>query len=195
MQVFYSMVLSCRIGGRDRAAAGAASSPTSFPAHTPGRMSSPAHNADPLRPFDARMLSVGEGHWLYVEELGAPTVSRRVPARRPGQRTQHLTGGCSIRALPRLPVRSARRRAQPSVFVVDGNTTQTSSPTSRRSARTSASSAGSWSAARGARPSPSPMRRRIPSASPASSCVHFPRHPREVEWAFVDGPQRFRPDL
>ncbi len=24
----------------------------------------------PIRPFDARMLSVGDGHWLYVEEVG-----------------------------------------------------------------------------------------------------------------------------
>ncbi|HWK38557.1 MAG TPA: prolyl aminopeptidase, partial [Hyphomicrobium sp.] len=32
-------------------------------------MSSPS-SADPLRPFDARMLSVGGGHWLYVEEVG-----------------------------------------------------------------------------------------------------------------------------
>ena len=32
-------------------------------------MSSPS-SADPLRPFDARMLSVGDGHWLYVEEVG-----------------------------------------------------------------------------------------------------------------------------
>ena len=25
----------------------------------------------PIRPFDARMLDVGHGHWLYVEEVGA----------------------------------------------------------------------------------------------------------------------------
>jgi proline iminopeptidase len=25
---------------------------------------------DPLRPFDARMLDVGQGHWIYVEEVG-----------------------------------------------------------------------------------------------------------------------------
>lgn len=24
----------------------------------------------PIRPFDARMISVGDGHWLYVEEIG-----------------------------------------------------------------------------------------------------------------------------
>jgi proline iminopeptidase len=28
--------------------------------------------APPLRPFDARMLSVGDGHWLYVEQVGTP---------------------------------------------------------------------------------------------------------------------------
>jgi proline iminopeptidase len=26
--------------------------------------------SEPLRPFDARMLDVGDGHWLYVEEVG-----------------------------------------------------------------------------------------------------------------------------
>lgn len=26
--------------------------------------------SDPLRPFDARMLNVGDGHWIYVEEVG-----------------------------------------------------------------------------------------------------------------------------
>ncbi len=28
------------------------------------------HSQEPLRPFDARMLDVGDGHWLYVEEVG-----------------------------------------------------------------------------------------------------------------------------
>ncbi len=27
-------------------------------------------SADPVRPFDARMIAVGDGHWLYVEEIG-----------------------------------------------------------------------------------------------------------------------------
>jgi proline iminopeptidase len=26
----------------------------------------------PIRPFDARMIAAGDGHWLYVEEVGAP---------------------------------------------------------------------------------------------------------------------------
>lgn len=33
-------------------------------------MSAPVTTAEPLRPFDARMLDVGDGHWLYVEEVG-----------------------------------------------------------------------------------------------------------------------------
>ena len=50
-----------------------------------------AKNPEPLRPFDARMLSVGDGHWVYVEEVG-----RRdgVPAiflhGGPGSGAQHL---------------------------------------------------------------------------------------------------------
>ena len=30
-----------------------------------------APSPEPVRPFDARMLSVGDGHWLYVEEVGS----------------------------------------------------------------------------------------------------------------------------
>lgn len=33
-------------------------------------MTTHRHNAEPPRPFDARMLEVGDGHWLYVEEVG-----------------------------------------------------------------------------------------------------------------------------
>lgn len=29
-----------------------------------------ASQGSPIRPFDARMLSVGDGHWIYVEEIG-----------------------------------------------------------------------------------------------------------------------------
>jgi len=29
-----------------------------------------AETPSPIRPFDARMLAVGDGHWLYVEEVG-----------------------------------------------------------------------------------------------------------------------------
>ncbi len=29
-----------------------------------------APSPEPLRPFDARMLDVGDGHWIYVEEVG-----------------------------------------------------------------------------------------------------------------------------
>lgn len=28
------------------------------------------HASTPLRPFDARMIDVGDGHWIYVEEVG-----------------------------------------------------------------------------------------------------------------------------
>lgn len=29
-----------------------------------------SHRNEPLRPFDARMIAVGDGHWIYVEECG-----------------------------------------------------------------------------------------------------------------------------
>jgi len=33
-------------------------------------MTADTQSPEPLRPFDARMLDVGDGHWLYVEEVG-----------------------------------------------------------------------------------------------------------------------------
>jgi proline iminopeptidase len=33
-------------------------------------MSDQSPTAEPLRPFDARMLAVGDNHWIYVEEVG-----------------------------------------------------------------------------------------------------------------------------
>jgi proline iminopeptidase len=54
-------------------------------------MADRSSNADPLRPFDARMLEVGDGHWIYVEEIGR---SDGVPALflhgGPGSGSQHL---------------------------------------------------------------------------------------------------------
>ena len=35
-------------------------------------MTSPPSAQDPIRPFDAIMLSVGDGHWIYAEEVGTP---------------------------------------------------------------------------------------------------------------------------
>lgn len=50
-----------------------------------------APSSDALRPFDARMLAVGDGHWLYVEEVGT---RGGVPALflhgGPGSGAQHL---------------------------------------------------------------------------------------------------------
>ena len=36
----------------------------------PDNMTAQTATRDPLRPFDGRMLDVGEGHWIYVEEVG-----------------------------------------------------------------------------------------------------------------------------
>jgi len=54
-------------------------------------MADRSSTADPLRPFDARMLDVGDGHWIYVEEIGR---AGGVPALflhgGPGSGAQHL---------------------------------------------------------------------------------------------------------
>ena len=80
---------------------------------------------DALRPFDARMIDVGDGHWIYVEEVGTkggrPIVFLHGG---PGSGSQHVHRH-AVRpgARPRLPARSARRRTQPPVFSLTANTT------------------------------------------------------------------------
>lgn len=55
------------------------------------RMPDSTPSPDALRPFDARMLFVGDGHWIYVEEVGKPG---GIPALflhgGPGSGAQHL---------------------------------------------------------------------------------------------------------
>ena len=50
-----------------------------------------ATQTEPLRPFDARMLRVGDGHWLYVEEVGRADGTPAIFLHGgPGSGSQHL---------------------------------------------------------------------------------------------------------
>ena len=200
VQVFYSMVeLPGNPPGQNAAAAGARHRHLPRPPAIASAMSSPASHADPLRPFDARMLGVGDGHWLYVEEVGSRRRhSGAVPARRTGQRIA-APAPAAVRsgALPRASCStSAAPGAATRICRSTPTRRSTSSPTSRRSASTSASSAGWSSAARGARRSPrlrrgaSRARHRTRAARRSSSA----RAPRSNGRSST-GRELFRPDL
>jgi proline iminopeptidase len=161
-------------------------------------MSLPANNADPLRPFDVRMLDVGDGHWLYVEEVG-----RRdgIPALflhgGPGSGAQHLH----------------RRLFEPSrfhAFLYDQRGAGRSHPYLSLEANTTQSLVADIEAIR--------MHFGIErwlvvggSWGSTLAVAYAEAHPErvtglalraiflgtreEVVWAFVDGPKLFRPDL
>jgi proline iminopeptidase len=161
-------------------------------------MSAPANTAEPMRPFDARMLDVGDGHWLYVEEVG-----RRdgVPALflhgGPGSGAQHMHRRLfdpeRLHAL--LFDQRGAGRSHP-YLSLEANTTQ------RLIADIEAIRAhfgidrwmvvgGSWG---------STLAIAYAEAYPERVTALVMRAvflgtDEEVAWAFVDGPRLFRPDL
>jgi len=160
-------------------------------------MSSPP-SADPLRPFDARMLSVGDGHWLYVEEVGK---RGGVPAiflhGGPGSGAQHMH----------------RRLFDPEhfhAFLFDQRGAGRSHPYGSLIGNTTQSLiadieairehfgidrwlvvGGSWGSTLGVAYAEAHPERVTGLALRAV----FLGTRREVEWAFVEGPKLFRPEL
>jgi proline iminopeptidase len=155
-------------------------------------------SADPLRPFDARMLSVGEGHWLYVEEVGR---AGGIPAvflhGGPGSGSQHLH----------------RRLFDPArfhAFLFDQRGAGRSHPYLSLAANTTQHLVADIEAIRAHF---GIERWLVVGGSWGSTLAiaYAQAHPErvaglalraiflgtraEVEWAFVDGPKRFRPDL
>lgn len=153
---------------------------------------------EPLRPFDARMLAVGDGHWLYVEEVG----------RRDGIPALFLHGGPGSGAqhMHRRLFDPSRHRA----FLLDQRGAGRSHPYLSLEANTTRHLiadieairehfgverwlivGGSWG---------STLAIAYAEAFPerVSGLVMraiFLGTREEVEWAFVEGPKRFRPDL
>ncbi|MGQ0458009.1 MAG: prolyl aminopeptidase [Hyphomicrobium sp.] len=157
-----------------------------------------AEAANLLRPFDARMLSVGEGHWLYVEEVGV----------RGGRPCVFLHGGpgSGAQALHQLLFDPARDH----VFLFDQRGAGRSHPYLSREANTTPHLVadiesirehfgierwlvvgGSWGSTLAlAYAEAHPMR----VAGLVLRAV-FLGGARDVEWAFLDGPKTFRPEL
>jgi proline iminopeptidase len=151
-----------------------------------------------FRPFDARMLAVGDGHWIYVEEVGT----------KGGRPIVFLHGGpgSGSQVLHRTLFDPARDH----VFLVDQRGAGRSHPYLSCDANTTAHLVGDlelirehfgvdkWMIVGG-------------SWGSTLALAYAERHPErvtalvlralflgtdeEVRWAFVEGPQIFRPDL
>ncbi len=153
---------------------------------------------DQLRPFDARMLGVGDGHWIYVEEVGAkggrPIVFLHVG---PGSGSQYLH-------------RTLFDPARDHVFLIDQRGSGRSHPYLSCAANTTGHLAadlevvrehfgierwlvvgGSWGSTLGL----AYAERHPERVSGLVLRAIFLGTAREVEWAFVEGPKIFRPEL
>lgn len=157
-----------------------------------------AETPSPIRPFDARMLSVGDGHWLYVEEVG----------RRGGRPCLFLHGGPGSGAqhVHRALFNSERDH----VFLFDQRGAGRSHPYLSLHANTTdhlvndielirdhfgidrwlvvGGSWGSTLAVAYAQAHPERV-----SGLVVRAVLLGTR--REAEWAFVEGPRKFRPEL
>jgi proline iminopeptidase len=152
----------------------------------------------PLRPFDARMIDVGDGHWIYVEEVGTkggrPCVFLHGG---PGSGSQHMH-------------RALFDPAHDHVFLLDQRGAGRSHPYLSRQANSTQHLVadietirthfgvekwlvvgGSWGSTLGlayAEAHPERVTGLVLRAI-------FLGTDREVEWAFVDGPKTTRPEL
>lgn len=152
----------------------------------------------PLRPFDARMISVGDGHWIYVEEFG----------KRGGRPVVFLHGG------PGSGAQHAHRALfdpeYDHAFLLDQRGAGRSHPYLSRTANTTqhlindleiirqhfaierwAVVGGSWGstlAVAYAEAHPERVTGMVLRAV-------FLGTMEEVTWAFIDGPKAFRPEL
>lgn len=151
-----------------------------------------------FRPFDARMLAVGEGHWVYVEEVG----------RKGGRPIVFLHGGPGSGA--QVLHRTLFDPARDHVFLVDQRGAGRSHPYLSCEANTTAHLiadlevirehfdidrwmivGGSWGSTLALA-----YAERFPHRVSALILrAIFLGTDEEIRWAFVDGPKIFRPDL
>jgi len=161
-------------------------------------MAAPATTGEPLRPFDARMLDVGDGHWLYIEEVGD---RNGVPAiflhGGPGSGAQHMHRRLFDPGHFHAVLFDQRGAGRSHPYLsLDANTTQ------HQIADIEAIRehlgidkwlvvGGSWGSTLAVAYAEAFPER----VSGMALRAVFLGTPREVEWAFVDGPRLFRPEL
>jgi proline iminopeptidase len=153
---------------------------------------------EPLRPFDARMLDVGDGHWIYVEEVGRKD---GVPALflhgGPGSGAQHWHRSLFEPKLHHAFLFDQRGsgRSHPYLSVEANTTVHLVADIERIRAHFGIEKwlvvGGSWG---------STLALAYAEAHPSrvSGLVLravFLGTSEEAYWAFVEGPQLFRPDL
>jgi proline iminopeptidase len=151
-----------------------------------------------FRPFDARMLSVGDGHWIYVEEVGT----------KGGRPIVFLHGGpgSGSQALHRTLFDPARDH----VFLIDQRGAGRSHPYLSCNANTTAHlvadlemvrehfGIAKWMLVGGSWGSTLALAYAERHPGRVSSLVLralFLGTDEEVQWAFVDGPKIFRPEM
>ncbi len=151
-----------------------------------------------LRPFDARMLDVGDGHWLYVEEVGrADGIPALFLHGGPGSGAQHghrsLFDPDRFHAL--LFDQRGAGRSHPYLSVEANTTAHLVADIERIREHFQLDTwlivGGSWG---------STLALAYAEAHPERVTALVLRAvflgtPEEVNWAFVDGPKLFRPEL
>jgi proline iminopeptidase len=154
--------------------------------------------SEPLRPFDARMLDVGDGHWLYVEEVGRTDgVAALFLHGGPGSGAQHahraLFDPKRIHAF--LFDQRGAGRSHPYLSLHANTTADLVADIERIRAHFSIERwlivGGSWG---------STLALAYAEAHPEHVTglvlrAVFLGTEEEVRWAFVEGPKLFRPDL
>ena len=152
----------------------------------------------PQRPFDALMLSVGDGHWLYVEQCGDP---RGIPVLflhgGPGSGAQHahrdLFDPARFRAI--LFDQRGAGRSHPYLSTQSNTTAHQISDIERIRTYFGIDRwlvvGGSWGSTLGLAYAQSHPER---IAGLVMRAI-FLGTDDEIRWAFLDGPKRFRPEL
>jgi proline iminopeptidase len=157
-----------------------------------------ATNADPLRPFDARMLSVGNGHWLYVEEVGT---ADGIPALflhgGPGSGAQHMHRRLFDPARFHVFLFDQRGAGRSHPYLsLDANTTQhliadIEAIRTHFGVERWLVVGGSWGSTLAIAYAEAYTQR---VAGLVMRSIFLGTR-QEIEWAFVEGPKWFRPDL
>ena len=161
-------------------------------------MTAEMQTTEPLRPFDARMLDVGDGHWIYVEEVG----------RRDGVPALFLHGGPGSGA--QHWHRSLFDPKRHHAFLLDQRGAGRSHPYLSIEANTTAHlvadierirdhfAIDSWLVVGGSWGSTLALAYAETHPDRVSGLVLravFLGTAEEARWAFVEGPKRFRPEL